>query len=374
MAKPKKRSLRTATSKKSIPVIPKKKKGIQKTYTLKQADLFKTSIPDPKTVQPPKRIKPEEQIFRETFKRQSEAEKRQKVFQAATKKFKPKAEEKGNVVFLRAHNIPVRGRAKKGEKVITVKGKKYYPAGERLPKTTRQKVFAIRVTESGKAIPYYDWKEKGGYEFETEDKGKKVTIKTTKKLPPKPTSIKSMDLRSFKSKKITKQFYGETMGRSTPETIKRTRGQKSLDYVEQVAPRVANVLKGEADRNKAGRNFAVECSAQVKADTGEMRTVNFEVGFKQADMQQFMHLGFYEPFVSRKLYAEFAEQLKDLGLVTTGSAEYIEQLPVNDGIDDPAEWRDSKGMKWKNGRGHLLKQVNLIRFDAIPKLVMIRTK
>jgi hypothetical protein len=269
-------------------------------------------------------------------------------------------------------------------------------AGERVERGDRRKVFIFKHTRptkqhpKGRLVPYRDWKEKARL--------KKLGL-AVRSVPPKSVSITSADITAFKSKTVTRYYYAGRKVASPrvtiTERVKRSPARKApargkprrkaparrkparplppgIDFNAGVVPKVAAALKSAADKRASRREFSVDCAAVVRLPSGKVIATQFDANFKQADIQATQALGFYKPFVQQKLYASFAEQLKGLGLVTTGSAQHIARLPINAGLPR-RQWRDSKGMAWKQGQGWKLKEAQLVRFDAIPNYIITRS-
>jgi len=318
---------------------------------------------------------------------QRELDRRQSQFQKIRGKVKPRKKDP-LLVFVLANDQ----RRRVGKRTIVTAR-----AGDRVTRGDRRKVFIFRKTRATKAhpkgrlVPYRDYKEKARLH--------KIGL-AVKSVPPKSVTIGSADVTAFKSKAVTKYFYAgrkvahklvtiqarPAPARRKKAPAKRQPGRKApakrkparkplppgIDFNAQVVPKVAGALKAAADRYASRREFQVDCAAVVRLPSGKVIAAQFNANFKQADIQTFQALGFYKPFVQQKLYAAFAEQLKGLGLVTTGSAQFISRLPVNRG-QPRKRWRDSKGMAWKQGKGWKLKEAQLVRFDAIPNYIITRS-
>jgi hypothetical protein len=345
-------------------------------------------IPPPESVALPEKAGTWERAFQNTLIAE-EAAKRKKKLAAILKKVKPRKAERDKVIFVTAEPIykVVKGRRKIKE-----------PAGQRVGRNTRRRVFAFKVQgptkkhPKGKLVPFYPRRERG----------------LEKKLPPKPIKVHDFDPSYFKSKKVTNWWYqskqlaeGVEQPRTSlivgtrktrkitkrkrrqpvheldvedmlPFSIKRERGKKTLDFMDDVVPEVSNLLQQAANDTGEKRDFKVDYWATVKLPDGGTKTVNGFVSFKQADMQQFMDIGFYEPFVARAMYAHMAQALSAEGMVTTGSARYIKQLPHNKNRA-MRDWKDARGNTWKGmhkRKGADMDQVQLLRFDiAIEKVL-----
>lgn len=343
-------------------------------------------IPEPETVEP------DELGTRETPPagvrklRGPSVAKRAKQFSEIKKRVRPRKSEAGQIIFVTAEPV-YQGKGKRRKLVE--------PAGTRVPRNTRRKVYAFRVTRPskkhprGKLVPYYTREEQH----------------LKRKLPPKAIKAWDFDPTVFKSKQAVNWWWQDKViqpakgkakvrqPRLTPVvgsrkkekdkgkpmhtlplekvntfSVKQRKGvRRGLDFMSGVVPKVSQLLQDVANEVGEKRDLKVNWWARVRMPGGKHRTFSGFVMFRQADMQQFMDLGFYEPFVAKALYANMAGSLAAEGMVTTGSSQYIRKLPINKGVPK-SEWRDRNGMLWKHEhhhkRGAEMDEVTLERFDV----------
>ena len=107
--------------------------------------------------------------------------------------------------------------------------------------------------------------------------------------------------------------------------LEPTKREKSSIDFRRYADLVAKQLHSAQYATQSRKSFTVRTLVLTETDKDP---IGFEVDFGQGELQE-LPLRDYKSFSYSKLYAFFAESLKNAGLVSIGSAQYIFRLPEN---------------------------------------------
>lgn len=282
-------------------------------------------------------------------------------FKQATRYFRPRKTEKQSIVFVSA--FPETVRVLPGQKVVERYGKKFkvprraktitIPAGQRLPRNSRKKGFTLYVTRDGKLKPYKD--------------------RDKKRQPPIPLKQGATDVRVFKRKRAERRWYAEhvSTGELKQRKIRPRKGKREVSFSNDIVPKIAGDLKQMTDNIGQGyKHLVVRAAISVEVkETGEKRTIQVEEDFKQGETQLMKRTGFYAPFVEKKFYAAMANQLAAMGMVTTGSAQFVGRMRENRG-KSRRQWT-KRGMKWDKWD---FKEVKILGFDTGVKQIKLYSR
>jgi hypothetical protein len=287
---------------------------------------------------------------------------------AALSRFRPRKSERGQWVY------------------ITATKTRKTPAGTRVKETSRRATYAVYVAKSPKAKHKVKvFREPEKLEARPVAGGPKVRVKTGKaRKTPVARMPAKHDLRQAQTKPLRKaaqKFYAvrvealktrlkKTMGKKGAERLMESyavhvpilASGKGHDFYRDFAPKIAAQLQKAAQHYQTQLTFEVEVSAMCRDAQGNIFSVDFHDTFKQGDIRAMTDLGFYEPFVNQRLYAQMAQKLMGAGhgYVSAGSAKFIKALPANQGRPRRA-WVDSRGGKWEKASKPV---VDIIAYDA----------
>jgi hypothetical protein len=111
---------------------------------------------------------------------------------------------------------------------------------------------------------------------------------------------------------------------------------------------------------KKSSTHVIEYDMVLETPDGESVTISGEAEMIYARGQPQI----VRKFLDTRLYADIAEQLRGMKLVTAGSYRRIESLPENDGLMEN-EWTDTRGEKWGKGK---FEQVEIVSFKALDNM------
>lgn len=258
-------------------------------------------------------------------------------------KFRPNKKDRGKVVLLGANGS--RAAAKKNRRVI-----------------------AIYVNTKGKKIPVR--------QYDRDDKKIEKFAKLRK--------VNSVDVSRVKSKKAQKKFlnaYSNRVAAGTlseiPDSSKSDASPRSrkiscagtrycgqifsrrIDRQSDAAKQIGKELARAANNTKSKRDFLVTIgiSCQV-VGTGEIYFIVTRRRFARRDRQHTSNAEAID-FIGREIYGFLARDLQSRGLVMTGSATHIKNLPENKGVKDRHQWKKD-GFLWE---AHDSNDVKLIQVE-----------
>ena len=239
-------------------------------------------------------------------------EQAQAQYKRAVAKFKPKKSELGTVVFLSAR--PPKGRS------------------QRLERSSRRKGYAVYITKSGKVEP----------------------LRERKGDPPVPRKRASVDPAKFRRKAAREAgqkaaFASISSRRALGRTLTPQGNRTSVDWL-RVEAQLAGAMSLGMRTEKRAHTQVVRHQVVVRTKDGAMRTFTATTNLHVSDQQAQMDPGPQWSGFSGKIneaYSLIAEQLKAANMVSQGSADYISELDINEGVDDQQMWLGEDGSRWE---------------------------
>ncbi len=209
--------------------------------------------------------------------------------------------------------------------------------------------------------------EKKGYLVYIDSRGRKRVIGDYRKGAPQARRLFSFDLAGTGKKTAIKKWFGIRKAspdekERTTEIIKTVSEKEDVRQIKVFKPSkreghegitfdrfsdgLAIGIRKYIDRLSTRKQLTIDVAAIVEdRETHELRTVIFKVGFAQRDYQ-FFNKATYKDFIMKKVYAFFAQSLKNWELVTVGSSQFIKKMKVNTG-KKRSQWKDKKGELWE---------------------------
>jgi hypothetical protein len=256
------------------------------------------------------------------------------TLKAALRHFRPRKSEYGSWVWITSK--PSRGKS----------------AGQRMGSNDRRKGFAVYVAKS-KHVKHRVRVYQEPVIKTVVRGGQAVKIHRGRK-PATPRAQGTVDLTQSGpkyQKKAAEKFYAQLPKAKIRFESNLSFRAKGYDFNKQVARDVAQKLQRAANFFQSKRTFIIKTICVVQGLDKNLKgkvfnTQEFSSIFQQADRQKYESLGFYTPWVTQKLYAQLAEQLRgQFHFVSEGSKRAVAALPWNQGKGEK-QWKDRRGHKW----------------------------
>lgn len=286
----------------------------------------------------------------------------------ALRKFKPTKKDKGSYHFIGPNGQ--RNRAATGKKGVLVyidrKGKKHlakqpetrsHPYGYS-PRSFADTQVPLQKTKLAEAKRFQDTKRKSKEPPLTKDQTKLAAKLIRRKkylgqLRRKETLTKKereeLSLVARYDRWKVKEFQAQSD--SAPVSVgyiasgrEMSTGPGKYDFNDKVVKALTKDLAKAIAGERSHRQFVVRTKALVRTPDGE-QVLDFSVDISKHDHDSIKVAGI-EHFVRQKFYAFMARELSFLGYVTSGSANHIRSLAVNQGRESD-EWIGTDGMAWR---------------------------
>ena len=201
----------------------------------------------------------------------------------------------------------------------------------------RRKSFVFFVDAKGRAMPM---KEKGAPQY-----GRPQTVKVLgvapkyvikKSYTPQFTSLYS--IKNVKTGIVTERY-----------PCLDGKNLKWDAVVADITKELKRFMYYEFPNSDINFTVTIRDVRLTEVSTGEKHQVTDYLGvdFKSRAMQEYKKGGL-ENYVSKKMYAHFAEKLSENELVTTGSSAYIWKFANSESdYDDREDWSDERGQPWE---------------------------